>query len=93
MLKHIVMWKLKDPVEAGRFRDELLACRDVVPGIREFEVATRTDGLEANVDVLLYAVFEDKAALDAYQAHPRHQQAGVLLGQLRESRTVLDYEI
>ena len=92
MIKHIVMWKLKDPADAPRFKAELEACREVVPGIREFEVATRSDGLEANVDVLLYSVFEDKAALDAYQVHPRHKQAGVLLGQLRESRTVLDYE-
>ena len=93
MIKHIVMWKLKDPSEAQRFKDELIACRDIVPGMREFEVATRSDGLEANMDVLLYSVFEDKAALDAYQVHPRHKQAGVLLGQLREARTVLDYEI
>lgn len=93
MIKHIVMWKLKDPAEAARFKDELLACRGIVPGMREFEVATRAEGLEANVDVLLYSVFEDKAALDAYQVHPRHKQAGALLGQLREARTVLDYEI
>lgn len=93
MIKHIVMWKLKDPAEAGRFKAELEACRSVVPGIREFEVGLRTDGLEGNMDVILYSVFEDKAALDAYQVHPRHKQAGVLLGQLRESRTVLDYEI
>ena len=93
MIKHIVMWKLKDPADAGRFRDELLACRAIVPGIREFEVAARAEGLEANVDVLLYSVFADKAALDAYQVHPRHKEAGLLLGQLRESRTVLDYEV
>ena len=93
MIKHIVMWKLKDPADSERFRDELIACRGIVPGMREFEVATRADGLEANMDVLLYSVFEDKAALDAYQVHPRHKQAGVLLGQLREARTVLDYEI
>lgn len=92
MIKHIVMWKLKDPAEAGRFKAELDACRAIVPGILDFEVATRAEGLEANVDVLLYSVFEDKAALDAYQVHPRHKEAGVLLGQLRESRTVLDYE-
>ena len=93
MIKHVVMWKLKDPADATRFKAELEACRAVVPGIREFEVATRTEGLEANVDVLLYSVFDDRAALDAYQVHPRHQQAVALLGQLRESRTVLDYEL
>lgn len=93
MIKHIVMWKLKDQADAARFKAELEACRNVVSGIREFEVGLRTGGLEGNMDVVLYSVFEDKAALDAYQEHPRHKQAGVLLGQLRESRTVLDFEV
>ena len=54
--------------------------------------ASRTDGLEANADVVLYAAFEDKAALAAYQAHPHHQAVGAQIAQMRQSRVVVDYE-
>lgn len=58
-----------------------------------FEVAIRTANLEANCDVVLYSVFENSAALAAYQNHPHHQHVSGGLGALRDTRTVLDYEI
>jgi len=91
MIKHIVMWKLADPATVGQFKTELESCKGLVPGMREFEVATKTEGLDANVDVMLYSVFDDKAALDAYLVHPHHQKVAGVLGTLRESRHVLDY--
>lgn len=93
MIKHIVMWKLKDAADALRFKAELDSCKGIVPGMREFEVAVRADGLEANNDVVLYSVFDDKASLDAYIVHPHHKQVVATLGTLRESRSVLDYEV
>ena len=92
MIKHIVMWKLKDPRDAARFKAQLDRCKGLVPGMREFEAAVRTDGLEANVDVVLVSAFDDKAALQAYLEHPVHVEVSAVLGGLRESRTVLDYE-
>ena len=44
MIKHIVMWKLLDATQAPRFKAELDSCKGLVPGMREFEVATRVDG-------------------------------------------------
>ncbi len=92
MIKHIVMWKLKDPADARRFQAELDSCFGIVPGMREFETAVRSEGLEANCDVVLNASFDDKEALEAYLAHPHHKQVSSLLGTLRESRSVLDYQ-
>lgn len=92
MIKHIVMWKLKDPAEAARFKAELDSCVGIVPGMRQFETAIRSEGLEANCDVVLNSSFDDKAALDAYLVHPHHKQVSSLLGTLREARSVLDYE-
>ena len=63
MIKHIVMWKLKNPADAPHFKAQLDSCRDLVPGMLKFEVATRTATLEANCDVVLYSVFESAAAL------------------------------
>ena len=70
MIKHIVMWKLKDEAQAAYFKAQLDSCRELVPGMLEFEVAIRTAGMEANCDVVLYSVFESSAALAAYQNHP-----------------------
>ncbi len=90
-LHHIVMWKLKDPSQAGEFQRLLLSCRDVVPGILSFEVGIRQAELEANVDVVLTSRFQDEAALRAYATHPHHQSVAATLGQMREQRHVLDY--
>lgn len=92
MIRHIVIWKLKRPEDAPRFKALLDSCKALVPGIVEFEVGLRGDGLEANADVVLVSTFTDKAALDAYQNHPRHKAVGAELGPLRETRAVLDYD-
>ena len=93
MIRHIVMWKLKNAADAPHFKAQLGTCIDLVPGMRKFEVATRTPELDANCDVVLYSEFEDAAALAAYQNHPHHQQISTGLGVLRDTRSVLDYEI
>jgi heme-degrading monooxygenase HmoA len=93
MIKHIVMWKLKNHLDASHFKAQLDTCIDLVDGMQQFEVALRTPGLDANCDVVLYSVFDDAAALSAYQNHPHHQQISASLGALRETRSVLDYEM
>jgi len=92
MIKHIVMWKLKDPAKAQLFKQKLDSCQGLVPGMRQFEVGVRTPGLEANCDVVLNSAFDDEAALQAYLEHPRHVEVSAVLGSLRESRSVLDYQ-
>jgi quinol monooxygenase YgiN len=90
-LRHVVMWTLKDPADAERFKAELDSCIDLVPGMLTFKVALRQDGLEANVDVLLDSTFSDATALAAYQTHPHHQAVSAKLGPLRHTRHVMDY--
>ena len=99
MIKHIVMWKLKEHAEgadraanAAKMKALLDACRDIVPGIVEFEVALARPGLEATYDVVLYSVFADKAALDAYQDHPKHVAVKPFIGAVRLERQCMDYE-
>ena len=99
MVKHLVMWKLKDHAEgadkaanAAKLKALLDDCRDLVPGIVEFEVALARPGLEATYDVVLYSVFADKAALDAYQDHPKHVALKPFIGAVRLERQCMDYE-
>lgn len=99
MLKHIVFWKLKDHAEgndrqtnARKMKALLDACANLVPGILKFEVALAQPGLEATYDVVLYAEFESKAVLDAYQTHPEHAALKPFFGAVREARQCMDYE-
>nr|WP_217344624.1 Dabb family protein [Noviherbaspirillum sp. L7-7A]MBV0878789.1 Dabb family protein [Noviherbaspirillum sp. L7-7A] len=100
MLKHIVMWKLKDqaegadrPANAKKMKELLDACAGIVPGMLKFEVALAQPDLEATYDVVLYSEFADRAALDAYQEHPRHVALKPFIGAVREARQCMDYEI
>jgi quinol monooxygenase YgiN len=92
MIRHLVMWTLKDAADAPRFKAELDSCIGLVPGMRTFEVRLRSEGLEANVDVLLDSTFVDAGALDAYQNHPHHKAVSARIGPLRHTRHVMDYE-
>ena len=100
MIKHIVMWQLKDQAEgadraanAGRMKQLLEACAGIVPGLLKLEVGLATPGLEATYDVVLYSEFADKAALDAYQTHPQHEALKPFFAAVREGRQCMDYEV
>ncbi len=93
MIKHIVMWTLKNPADAASFKTQLDSCQNVVPGMGAFEVATKTVALAGSCDVVLYSEFDSAAALAAYQVHPHHQAVAAALGLLRQSRVDMDYEV
>lgn len=92
MLKHIVMWTLKSPLDAASFKAQLDTCKNIVPGMGAFEVATKTATLAGSCDVVLYSEFDSAQALAAYQVHPHHQAVACALGLLRQSRVDMDYE-
>jgi quinol monooxygenase YgiN len=99
MIKHIVLWKLKEHAEgadrasnAAKMKTMLDACANLVPGILKLEAVVAQPGLEATYDVVLYSEFTDKAALDAYQNHPEHVALKPFFGAVREARQCMDYE-
>ena len=91
MIKHIVLFTLKDPANAPKVKALLDSCKDIVPGIREFEAGIKTEGLEATADVVLVSTFDDAAALAAYQLHPHHQGVVAQIREMASGRQVLDY--
>ena len=100
MIKHIVMWKLKEEAEGAdraanalEMKRRLDACATIVPGIIAFEVTLAQPDLEATYDVVLYSEFADRAALAAYIAHPVHQAVVPFIGAIREARQCMDYEV
>jgi len=100
MIRHIVMWKLKEQAEgatraenAVKLKEKLEGCRSIVPGILHLEAGIAKPGLESSYDVVLVSDFADKAALDAYQIHPTHEALKAFVGKVRESRECVDYEV
>jgi quinol monooxygenase YgiN len=93
MLRHVVMWKLRNAADAPRFKALLDSCRGLVPGMLTFETGIRSEAMEANVDVVLVSTFSDEAALEAYLTHPHHKAVSAQLGPMRDTRSVLDHII
>ncbi len=93
MLRHIVMFKLNQSEDAPKVKALLDSCQNLVPGMHEFDVGIKTDGLDASADVVLVSTFVDAAALAAYQPHPHHQGVVAQIREMASWRQVLDYWI
>ncbi|MDA1259623.1 MAG: Dabb family protein [Planctomycetota bacterium] len=79
MLAHAVYFTLRDASPAG-VRALVAACHQHLSGhegLLHYSAGTRDAGLARDVndrefEVALITVFEDRAAHDRYQTHPRH---------------------
>lgn len=100
MIKHIVMWKVKDN-HNGKDKKELMielqarlvSLKETIKEIKEMEVGMNFNPSEAAFDVVLYSVFDSKDALQGYQKHPDHVKVAEYVGEIRTARAVVDYEI
>ncbi len=96
MIKHIVMWRVK---EASKFEDTakikaaLGALPAQIPEIVEFEVGINYNPAEVAFDVALYSAFANKEDLKIYADHPAHLDAKVVIGSVAVERCVADYEV
>lgn len=100
MIKHIVMWKLKEEAlgkskkeNALLIKDKLEALRGQIPEILDLEVGIDFLESEQSYDIVLVSTFASKEALDIYQKHPKHVEVGAFVGEVRLARTVVDYEV
>jgi hypothetical protein len=103
MLRHIVMWKLRDEqngrnkAENARHIQSLLhGLRGQIDGLLAIDVGIQQvyeGDAEQLSDVVLIADFVDTEALKTYHHHPAHQAVLPLIGELRTERRVVDYFI
>lgn len=99
MVKHIVMWRLKDEAlgatkeeNALKLKETLLALRNEIDELKAVDVGINFNPSEAAFDVVLYSEFENKEGLEAYQKHPEHVKIVEFVGEIRTDRAVVDYE-
>lgn len=96
MVKHIILWTLKDEFNKDEIKKDmkqsLEALKGVVPGLLEIEV--QIDKLaSSNVDVMLYSVLESEEALKGYAVHPAHVEvADTKVRPFTATRSCIDFE-
>ncbi len=100
MVKHVIIWTLKDEYSEEEKRDikagiqeGLEGLKGKVPGIVEIKV--HTNGLEtSNADLMLDSSFESFDALKAYAVHPEHVAvADQKVRPFAKIRSCLDFEV
>ena len=97
MVKHIILWKLKDEVADTAavkrgIKEGLEGLKGQIPGL--VDITVRIEGLaSSNADVMLDSTFENEAALKGYAVHPAHVAvANEKVRPFTQTRLCLDYE-
>lgn len=97
MIKHVILWKLKDEVADKTavkrgIKEGLEGLKGQIPGLTDITV--RIEGLESsNADAMLDTTFENEAALKGYAIHPAHVAvADSKVRPFTQTRLCLDYE-
>lgn len=100
MIKHIVMWRLKEKARGATKEDNartlktrLEALPEVIPEIRRLEVGLNIKDSERAADVVLYSEFDSPEALAAYIGHPAHQEVVAFIREIVSETRVVDYEV
>jgi hypothetical protein len=100
MLKHIVMWRLKDFAKGNSketnqkiMKDELLELKKHIQEIISIEVGFNVIESNQSYDVCLYSIFKDEKDLLTYQNHELHQKLVSFIREVVETRVVIDYYV
>lgn len=99
MIKHIVMWKLKEQANGGNKQENAEKMKSMIEGlvgkipeIKALEVGFDFNQSAAAFDVVLYSEFEDEESLQRYIVHPEHVKVAEFVNLIREERAVVDYK-
>lgn len=92
MIRHIVFFTAKSPEHLPAILDGLRLL-GTIPHVSHFEVTPnhKVDQIGNDIDVVVYAEFENEAALRAYKAHPTYAEATRRVRPLRELRFAADF--
>ncbi len=99
MVKHIVLFKLKDEVPEtdklvvmNKFKEAIEALPAKISVIRKIEVGLNMNPGESG-HIALYSEFDNLDDVKFYATHPDHVAAGKIIAEAKESRSCVDYEI
>lgn len=100
MVKHIILWQLKDELSG---EEELKVKKEIKEGLEGLvgkipgliDVKVQTEGLStSNADIMLDSTFESEESLKAYAVHPDHVYvADKNVRPYTKSRSSMDFVI
>lgn len=100
MVKHVILWTLKDEFTAEQketikadIKKGLEGLKGKIPGL--LDICVNTEGLESSTaDLMLDSAFESAEALKGYAVHPEHVAvADTMVRPYTATRACLDYEV
>ena len=94
MVKHIVLWKVKDSAEKQQNIERMTTMLNALVGKIEGLVSVELGynfNTSSDYDVVLYATLKSASALRRYQNHPEHVKCKDFIGSITESRVAADY--
>lgn len=98
MIKHVILWKLKDMTDAekAKVKADAKAALEALDGKIEGLISIKVNTVAlptSNCDMMLDSAFESTEALATYQKHPLHQAAAnSFVRPFADVRLCLDYE-
>lgn len=100
MIKHVVMWKIKDNGNGKTKLENAKMIKEVIEALKEdikeiinIEVGINLLEGEYAYDIVLDSQFESFEDLKNYQKHPVHVEVVKSLVDLLGSKVVVDYEM
>ena len=97
MVKHIILWSLKEDIDKEKvkqgIKQGLEGLLGKIEGLTEIKVYTKCLA-SSNADLMLDSTFESAAALKAYAVHPEHVYiADTFVRPFTATRSCLDFEV
>lgn len=101
MIKHVVMWKLKEVAEGKTKHENAKIMKELLEGlpakINELDAAevgiNIFEGEDVAIsDIVLTTECKDEEALKAYAVHPEHKKVVQFIVKVAAERRVVDYK-
>jgi len=97
VIRHIVAFELDAPDDEARVAhirrmQDALEALSTLDEVESITVRPDLGTVEGHWDVVLVSEHRSNADLEAYQAHPRHQEAAKIAGELVARRAIVDYQ-
>lgn len=95
MIKHIVLFKLKDrsPESIEHTASILCSMNGKIGELLSLEIGTDVIRSERSFDISLTAVVESLEDLQTYQVHPVHQEIIAHMNEVKDVSIAVDYEV
>lgn len=101
MIRHIVMWKLKDEAAGASKEKNAEKLKLILEGLRTTidEIKSVEVGIQINpdnddaLDVVLISDFESDLDFKMYTRHPSHKKAVDFIEKVAEKRFYIDYKV